>query len=155
MKLTFLVPPSFDGRKPAERTAGCTRVVYLAPNIYELTVMAVLENAGYDVRYRNFIYKEETTEAFEDFIANDESDVYFFWTVNLSIDNDLQAVDIIRLRHPRVNIVFLGPGPTYFTSKCLRSASSWRLSAQNRILVLSREYRILMMAGWLLLRRDP
>ncbi len=123
MKLTFLVPPSFDGRKPAERTAGCTRVVYLAPNIYELTVMAVLENAGYDVRYRNFIYKEETTEAFEDFIANDESDVYFFWTVNLSIDNDLLAVDIIRRRHPRVNIVFLGPGPTYFTSKCLRSAS--------------------------------
>lgn len=121
MKLTFLVPPSFDEHKPAERTAGCTRVVYLAPNIYELTVMAVLEQAGYDVHYRNFIYASESPEAFDDFIAGDDSDVYFFWTVNLSIDNDLLAIDRIRHRHPDVRIVFLGPGPTYFTRKCLRS----------------------------------
>ena len=46
MKLTFLVPPTFDNKQPAERTAGCTRVVYLAPNIYELTVVAFLEANG-------------------------------------------------------------------------------------------------------------
>ena len=47
MKLTFLVPPVLDHNKPAERTAGCTRIVYAAPNIYELTVVAVLEQEGY------------------------------------------------------------------------------------------------------------
>lgn len=123
IKLTFVVPPSFDGKKPAERTAGCTRVVYLAPNIYELTVMAVLENAGYDVRYRNFIYADESASDFDAAMATDYSDVYFFWTVNLSIDNDLQAIDIIRRWHPDAKVVFLGPGPTYFTRKCIRLAN--------------------------------
>lgn len=123
MKLTFLVPPSFDGKKPAERTAGCTRVVYLAPNIYELTVMAVLENAGHEVKYRNFIYAGESKSDFDAFIASDVSDVYCLWTVNLSIGNDLEAIDIIRRWHPDAKVVFLGPGPTYFTHKCLRSAN--------------------------------
>ena len=49
MKLTFLIPPVLDGKNPAERTAGCTRVVYLAPNIYELTVVALLEKEGFKV----------------------------------------------------------------------------------------------------------
>ena len=56
MKLTFLVPPVLDHNKPAERTAGCTRIVYAAPNIYELTVVAVLEQEGYTPIYRDFVY---------------------------------------------------------------------------------------------------
>ena len=59
MKLTFIIPPQFDGRQPAERTAGCTRVTYLAPNIYELTVAAELERLnGVEVAYRDFVYKK-------------------------------------------------------------------------------------------------
>ena len=57
MKVTFLTPPSLDGFKPAERTAGCTRVVYNMVNIYELTVAALLEKEGYDVYYKNFVVK--------------------------------------------------------------------------------------------------
>ena len=53
MKITFLVPPVLDGNRPAERSAGCTRVVYLAPNIYELTVIGVV--SAYAGRSTGFI----------------------------------------------------------------------------------------------------
>ena len=43
MKVSFIVPPDFINAQPAERTAGCTRVVYQMPNTYELTVAAVVE----------------------------------------------------------------------------------------------------------------
>ena len=62
MKLTFLIPPVLDNKNPAERTAGCTRVVYLAPNIYELTVVALLEKEGFDdIHYLSLIHISEPT----------------------------------------------------------------------------------------------
>lgn len=120
MKLTFLIPPVLDKKNPAERTAGCTRVVYLAPNIYELTVVALLEKEGFnDINYRDFVYKRESREAFSDFLKKDNSDIYYIWAVNLSIENDLLALDLIRQYNPKAYVVFMGPGPTYFISKCL------------------------------------
>lgn len=120
MKVTFLIPPQFDGKQPAERSAGCTRVTYQAPNIYELTVAAVVRGIpGIDVAYKDFICRPSSEADFERFIASDPSDCYVMWTVNLSIDNDLHAIDIIRRHKPEAQIVMMGPGPTYFTSKCL------------------------------------
>lgn len=120
MKLTFLVPPILDGKSPAERTAGCTRVVYLAPNIYELTVVALLEKEGsYDIHYRDFIYSKESREVFLNFLKDDDSDIYYIWAVNLSLENDLLALNLIRQTHPDAYVIFMGPGPTYFTAKCL------------------------------------
>ena len=117
MKLTFLIPPVLDNKNPAERTAGCTRVVYLAPNIYELTVVALLEKEGFDdIHYRDFVYKRESREVFSDFLKNDTSDIYYIWAVNLSIENDLLALELIRKNNPKAYIIFMGPGPTYFTS---------------------------------------
>ena len=55
MKLTFVIPPEPTQEAPAERTAGCTRVVYPAPNIYELSVVALLEKHGYTVAYEDFV----------------------------------------------------------------------------------------------------
>lgn len=120
MKTTFLVPPCLDHRQPAERSAGCTRVVYLFPNIYELMAAAVVEklNLG-PVAYHDSVYKKETIEQFDSFIGSDDSDVYVMWSVNLSIDNDLTILEHIRRLRGDVPVVFLGPGPTYYTSKCL------------------------------------
>lgn len=115
MKLTFVIPPEPTKNAPAERTAGCTRVVYPAPNIYELTVVAVLEQNGYDVTYQDFVFDKKTTDDFKQYIAADKSDVYYIWSVNLSRAADLQARDIIRAAHPEAYICFLGPGGTYFT----------------------------------------
>ena len=119
MKISFIIPPQLDDLKPAERTAGCVRMVYQAPNIYELQVVAVLEEAGFDVKYHDFVYNSTSLDAFKDFLSTDDSDTYFFWTVNLSNENDLKCMRIITEMRPNAKIVLLGPGPTYFTAKCL------------------------------------
>lgn len=120
MKLTFIVPPCFDHKQPAERSAGCTRVVYLAPNIYELSVAAYLEQDTRDtVVYRDFVYNKTTPEEFDAFFANDDSDVYLIWTVNLSITTDLSAINVLRSHKPKTPVILMGPGPTHFIDKCL------------------------------------
>ncbi len=121
MKITFLVPPVLDGsRQPAERTAGCTRVVYLAPNIYELTVAAVLErDTAHTVCYHDSVYNNGSREEFIAFLAGDDSDIYCIWTVNLSIENDLMALAMIHEARSDARVIMMGPGPTYFTDKCL------------------------------------
>lgn len=120
MKLTFIVPPCFDHKQPAERTAGCTRVVYLAPNIYELTVAALLEKNPHDqVCYKDFVYHHTSERDFDAFFSTDDSDIYLIWTVNLSIPTDLSAISVMRRHRPDTPIVLMGPGPTHFVKRCL------------------------------------
>lgn len=120
MKLTFIVPPCFDHKQPAERTAGCTRVVYLAPNIYELSVAAVLEQMpGVEVAYKDFVYHKTNADDFERFFKEDKSDAYIIWTVNLSISTDIAAIATIRSSRPDVPVIVMGPGPTNFAKKML------------------------------------
>lgn len=120
MKLTFIVPPCYDHKQPAERSAGCTRIVYLAPNIYELTVAAYVRQLdGVFVSYFDCIGRNISIDQFNQYIALDDSDAYLIWAVNLSIDSDLQAIADIRKYKKNIPIIFMGPGPTYFLQKCL------------------------------------
>lgn len=130
MKITFLVPPCYDSNQPAERSAGCTRVVYPMINIYELGLAALLREKGAGVGYKDFIFNNHSIKDFKDFLSADESDLYFIWTVNLSIVSDMQAIDDIRIYHPHTPIILCGPGPTYFPKKCLKD---------NRIFILRGE----------------
>ena len=115
MKLTFIIPPEPSKEAPAERTAGCTRVVYPAPNIYELYVVAMLEKHGFEVSYVDFVYDGKSVNDFREFIASDNSDIYYIWSVNLSRSADLLARDTIRNVRPDAYICFMGPGATFFT----------------------------------------
>lgn len=122
MNITFLVPPSFNHPQPAERSAGCTRVVYPAPNIYELTVAAVVQQIpGNIVKYKDFVNDKSSREDFINYISKDDSDVYFIWSVNLSIETDLEAIDLIttQRKNDDIKIILLGPAGTYFTNKLL------------------------------------
>lgn len=120
MKITFLVPPSLDHDQPAERSAGCTRVVYLAPNIYELQAAAVAENIfPGEIHYKDFVYSNGTENSLREFLSSDNSEAYIIWTVNLSIDNDLHIIEIIREVRGNIPVILLGPGPTHFIKKCL------------------------------------
>ena len=119
MKITFIIPPSLDGEKPAERSAGCTRMVYPIPNIYELTVAAVLEQAGHEVSYHDFVLMRNGGNMFESFLKNDDSDCYLIWSVNLSMSTDIHAHYLIRKHRPKSFIIFEGPAPTLYTSKFL------------------------------------
>ncbi len=114
MKITFITPPSLDYEKPAERTAGCTRVVYNMPNIYELTVAAILEKEGHEVRYRNFVLEDLSIDDSLDVVKVDDSDIYIFWTVNLSLFTDYSTAEYFRSWHRESSYcIFLGPGATY------------------------------------------
>ncbi|MBQ3909935.1 MAG: radical SAM protein [Muribaculaceae bacterium] len=120
MKITFLVPPVLDRQRPAERSAGCTRVVYFAPNIYELTVIGVVEDLKMgEVAYEDFVFYKKKEEDFLQFLATDDSDIYCIWTVNLSIESDMLAIDSIFRLRPQARVIMMGPGPTYFIEKCL------------------------------------
>lgn len=120
MKITFLVPPVLDQQRPAERSAGCTRVVYFAPNIYELTVIGVVEDLKMgEVAYEDFVFYKKKEEDFLQFLATDDSDIYCIWTVNLSIESDMLAIDSIFRIRPQARVIMMGPGPTYFIEKCL------------------------------------
>ena len=120
MKITFLVPPVLDGNRPAERSAGCTRVVYLAPNIYELTVIGVVENEHLgEVDYKDFVFYKNTEDDYRNFLAADNSDIYCIWTVNLSIESDLKAIEILQDYRKDARVILMGPGPSYFIEKCL------------------------------------
>lgn len=121
MKYTFLTPPTAsDGYRPAERSAGCTRVVYPIPNLYELTVAAVLERAGHDVCLRSFTLPKPLRPAdMEAWLAADDSDVYCIWGVNLSMEDDLPAISAILRLRPRSRVLMMGPAPTFFRHRFL------------------------------------
>ncbi len=122
MKITFLTPPELIGNQPAERTAGCTRLVYPMPNMYELSVVAVLEQSGkHHITHKDFVFDGGDAQDLTQFLSTDMADAYFIWTVNLSINSDLLAIAEITKVNPKAHIILLGPGPTYFTKQCLAS----------------------------------
>lgn len=120
LKITFLIPPVFrNDVKPAERSAGCTRIVYPFPNLYELTVAALFEREGYVVRLRDFVYDEEKPSDMELFLMEDDSDVYCIWGVNLSIPDDAETIRMIDRIRPAARVMLFGPSGTYFPDKLL------------------------------------
>lgn len=120
MVITFIVPPSLDGELPAERTAGCTRIVYPMPNIYELTVAALLERDGHEVHYEDFVISERKEGDLDEFFQKDKSDCYALWSVNLSLKTDKEVIRKIREKRGMDTwIVVMGPGVTYYTKELL------------------------------------
>ena len=119
MIITFIVPPSLDGKLPAERTAGCTRLVYPMPNIYELTVAAILEQE-HDVRYKDFVNEHKKEKHLIKLLENDRSDCYMLWCVNLSLETDMKTIHLIRKFHPYAWIITMGPSVTYYKEKLIR-----------------------------------
>ncbi len=111
MKITFLVPPPIDGNIP-ERVAGCAYLLYYVPNIFLLSAAAVLEKEGYEVNYIETTIKKWGRGHFLTFLREDLSDVYCFYSVNLSQNTDFQALKDIREIRGNVPIVFFGPAPS-------------------------------------------
>ncbi len=111
MKITFLVPPPIDGKIP-ERVAGCAYLLYYVPNIFLLSAAAVLEKKGYEVKYLETTIKKWNRGRFLSFLREDLSDVYCFYSVNLSQETDIQALKDIREVRGNVPVVFFGPAPS-------------------------------------------
>jgi radical SAM superfamily enzyme YgiQ (UPF0313 family) len=88
-------------------------------NIYELTVAAILEKEGYTVCYEDFISSKRSPGQLTHFLENDTSDIYLFWSVNLSVKNDVAVSQQIHQYRPEACIIYLGPAPTFYTRNFL------------------------------------
>lgn len=117
IKVCFLVPPVLIGEHPAERSSGCTRVVYPTPNIYELQVAACVEQ-NFLVTYLDCINHSLSIEQMLEKVQQHPSDVYSIWTVNLSVKNDLEVIRKIHALQPNAWVLLLGPGASYFANEC-------------------------------------
>lgn len=125
MRITLLTPPPLDGKPVAERVAGCAYGLYPVPNIFELTMAAVLEKDGHDVRYVNFPIEGEGRPPFEQWLKTDDSELYAFYTVNLTKDTDRIATSKIRELRSDAHVVYYGPSPTYNPEEFLKDGHDY------------------------------
>lgn len=117
LNVTFLVPPVIVGEHPAERSSGCTRVVYPTPNIYELQVAACVEQK-HQVAYLDCVNHAISVEDLLKRVAEQPADIYCMWTVNLSVQNDIEMTRRIHQTAPDAWVILLGPGASYFYKDC-------------------------------------
>ncbi|MEO0092716.1 MAG: radical SAM protein [candidate division WOR-3 bacterium] len=113
MKITFLIPPPINKKKVPERVFGCTYGLYPIPNIFILTFASILRNDGNQVLVFDAPIMQVSPKDFQDFLRNDKSDCYIFYTVNLAKDLDIFTARQIRAIRKDVSIIFCGPAPTY------------------------------------------
>lgn len=112
MLITFVNSPVWPGTRPVDRVYGCTYALYPIPNIFILTYAAVLEKAGFIVRYLDAPNEKIPPQQFSEYIKQDKSSMYGLHTVNLSCDIDIKTHQVIRKYQPNAWIVFTGPAPT-------------------------------------------
>lgn len=117
LNVTFLVPPVVIGEHPAERSSGCTRVVYPTPNIYELQVAACVEQQ-YGVTYLDCVNHALSVDQLEEQVRKQPAQVYCMWTVNLSVQNDIEITRRIHRIAPEAWVLLMGPGAGYFYKDC-------------------------------------
>lgn len=113
MKITFLNPPAIRGLRVPERVFGCNYGLYPIPNVFALTYAAVLEDAGHEVRYVDAPVEGWDEDDLTEFLAHDDSEMYVFYSVNLSRKLDMLTHALIRRFRGNVPILFTGPGPSY------------------------------------------
>ncbi len=112
MKITYIAPPPEAGKRAAERVAGCAHVIYNVPNIYVLWVAAVLEKDGHQVRHVDAALENWSPERFREFIKADDSDAYYFYSVNLAKELDIATTRMIHEVRGGVPVIFTGPSPS-------------------------------------------
>ncbi|MDE6255405.1 MAG: B12-binding domain-containing radical SAM protein, partial [Muribaculaceae bacterium] len=115
----------------------CTRVVYPMINIYELTAAATArELGGCEVAFEDFVFNSKRGVNFDSFLANDKSDAYAIWTVNLSLESDIEAIRHIRINHPETPILLLGPGATHYVNKVLTDKHIYVLRGEPELTLI-------------------
>lgn len=133
MNIGFIVPPVLVGNLPAERSSGCTHVVYPTPNIYELTVAGYLISKGYNISYIDCVNIPCGIDQLISKLKKDNIDTCTIWTVNLSIENDKQVAKILTENIPDLRIIFMGPGSTYYTKEMISSDNSFVVRGEPEV----------------------
>jgi radical SAM superfamily enzyme YgiQ (UPF0313 family) len=111
MKVTFLMPPALKGKAP-ERIFGCNYGLFYQPNIFILYPASMLEEKGHKVVVLDCPLEKISWNGLKNYLKNDNSDMYIFYTVFLAEETDKHAAKLIRETVGNVPIVFMGPEPT-------------------------------------------
>ncbi len=112
MKVTFIVPPPLDSKLPAERIFGCNYGIYYQPNIFILYSLSVLKEIGCEVKFFDCVINNFRKKDFLNYIRNNDSNIYVFYTVFLSKTTDLKARALIRSIRPYAKFIYLSTEPT-------------------------------------------
>lgn len=136
MKVTFVDSPVKRGERVPERVFGCTFGLYPMPNILLLYSAAALEDAGHETVYLNCPLSGIGVQDFHRFLKNDESDVYVFYSVNLSREIDRRTREMIRsVRGDEIPIVSVGPAPTYYVGDFLDDGRTFVIRGEPELIL--------------------
>jgi radical SAM superfamily enzyme YgiQ (UPF0313 family) len=125
MKITFLMPPSLDNRREADRCYGCNYGIYFLPHLPTLYAATILHNNRFKVKIEDFAAKHKTKEAFIKFISQDDSDIYIFFTVFLSEETDIKARKRIRSIRDDAKFIYCGTQATWNPNAFLDGVDSF------------------------------
>jgi radical SAM superfamily enzyme YgiQ (UPF0313 family) len=135
MKITFLIPPVLDGTADVDRCFGCNYSIYSLPLLAMMYPATLCRQQGHTVVIRDFAAEGKSAQAFREFLAADDSDVYCFYTVFLSQQTDRMARDLARAARPGVRFLFSGPQPTWDAAVFLDRADSLVVRGEPDFLV--------------------
>lgn len=113
LKVAFMDLPSLSRGRMPERVFGCTHLLYPLPNIFALSIIAVLEQEGFMVDYFDAANEQWTFKKFIEFLTVDKSGVYCLHSTNLTKKKDIELFYWIRKMRPDVYVVFSGPASTF------------------------------------------
>ncbi len=114
--ILFLVPPAQLNKEKAsvDRLYGCNYGFDYKTPLHLLQSATLIRDSGYNVRFLDCPAEGYNLKRFVDFISRQDSlKLVIFFTVWLSANEDIAAAEIICSLLKRVNIVFLGPYPTW------------------------------------------
>ncbi len=118
MKITFLMPPSLDGKNCADRCYGCNYGIYFLPHLPTLYMATILKNNGHSVQICDFAAKKLSISDFKKFISKDDSNVYVFFSVFLSEKTDIEAKKLIQnIRKSNIKFIYCGTQATWAPEK--------------------------------------
>jgi len=112
MKIAFIIPPSLDNFPPAERIFGCNYGIYPQTNIFILYPATILKNAGYTVSVLDFPAEKKNANSFTAFCNENDYDIFVFYSVFLSKNNDIAARDMLMNSRSNAKFIFISTEPT-------------------------------------------
>ncbi len=119
MKISFISPPSLDGKPAADRLYGCAYSFYYLPHIPSLMCATILCDDGYSVEILDFPAQRKSIQDFIDYVKSTDADIFIFYSVFLTKRTDLNAREMIREFKPNAKFVYMGPYPTAFPLEIL------------------------------------
>ncbi len=135
MKVSYVELSNKLGKR-TEKLFGCSFVKYPMPNIFILTILALLRDKGFKVNYLEGGVNGIGRSQIESFLQPDNSDVYIIYSVNLSMEEDIMIGKILRSCRRSSKLIFLGPAVTYFVENYLFDDSVYAIRGEPEMSIL-------------------